>query len=134
MCRSRTGAGPRGRHACPQPRRPWLPRRRPRRLPSFAAPFGNPAWLRQPRTRRRPPTFDCPTSSCTIDPMSVPDRVEAARLLLRLQPPPWHLRHSRAVAETAAWLAARIAARAIPVDRRLVESAALLHDIDKLIP
>jgi putative nucleotidyltransferase with HDIG domain len=66
--------------------------------------------------------------------MSVPDRVEAARLLLSLRPPPWHLRHSMAVAETAAWLAARIAGRGIPVDRRLVEAAALLHDIDKLLP
>ena len=65
--------------------------------------------------------------------MSVPDRVEAARLLLSLDPPPWHLRHSRAVAETAAWLAARIADRGIPVDRGLVESAALLHDVDKLL-
>jgi HD domain len=66
--------------------------------------------------------------------MSVPDRMEAARLLLSLQPPPWHLRHSRAVAETAAWLAARIAGRGIPIDRRLVEAAGLLHDVDKLLP
>jgi len=66
--------------------------------------------------------------------MSVPDRVAAARLLLSLGPPPWHLRHSRAVAETAGWLAARIAAQGIPVDRLLVESAALLHDVDKALP
>jgi HD superfamily phosphodiesterase len=66
--------------------------------------------------------------------MSVPDRVEAARLLLILQPPPWHLRHSRAVAETGAWLAARIEGRGIPLDRRLVEAAALLHDVDKVLP
>jgi len=72
--------------------------------------------------------------SCTIDRMSVPDRVEAAHLLLSLDPPPWHLRHSRAVAETAAWLAGRIAGRGIPIDRRLVEAAALLHDVDKLLP
>ena len=74
------------------------------------------------------------TPSCTIGQMSVPDRVEAARLLLSLDPPPWHLRHSRAVAETAAWLAGRIAGRGIPIDRRLVEAAALLHDVDKLLP
>jgi putative nucleotidyltransferase with HDIG domain len=73
-------------------------------------------------------------TSCTIGRMSVPDRVEAARLLLSRNPPPWHLRHSRAVAETAGWLAARIAAAGIPIQRRLVESAALLHDIDKLLP
>ncbi len=72
--------------------------------------------------------------SGTIGAMSVPDRLEAMRLLLRLEPPPWHLRHSRAVAETAGWLAARIAGAGIPIDPRLVESAALLHDVDKLLP
>lgn len=44
----------------------------------------------------------------------------------------WHLRHSRAVAETAAWLAWRATSCGRSVDRRLVEAAALLHDIDKL--
>jgi hypothetical protein len=38
------------------------------------------------------------------------------------------------VAEVAGWLAARIARNGIPVDRALVESAALLHDVDKAIP
>lgn len=66
--------------------------------------------------------------------MTVPGRVEAASLLLSLEPPPWLLRHSRAVAEVAAWLAARIDARGISVDRRLVEAAALLHDVDKALP
>jgi putative nucleotidyltransferase with HDIG domain len=66
--------------------------------------------------------------------MTVPGRREALQLLLSLDPPPWHLRHSRGVAETAGWVAARIAARGIPVNRPLVESAALLHDIDKLLP
>ena len=67
-------------------------------------------------------------------PMTVPGRTAAAALLLSLDPPPWHVRHSRAVAEVAAWLAARIADRGTPVDRRLVEAAALLHDIDKILP
>lgn len=53
-------------------------------------------------------------------------------MLLSLVPPAWYLRHSRAVAETAAWLAWRAAAAGRPVDRHLVESAALLHDVDKL--
>lgn len=53
-------------------------------------------------------------------------------MLLSLQPPAWHLRHSRAVAETAGWLALRAATAGVPLDRRLAESAALLHDIDKL--
>lgn len=66
--------------------------------------------------------------------MSVPGRVEAARLLRSLNPPPWFLRHSRAVAEVAAWLAARAAAAGLTIDRSLVEAAALLHDIDKVLP
>jgi hypothetical protein len=44
------------------------------------------------------------------------------------------VRHARAVAEVAGWLAARTAGRGTPVDRRLVETAALLHDVDKLLP
>jgi hypothetical protein len=66
--------------------------------------------------------------------MTVPARQEAASLLLSLEPPAWFLRHSRAVAEIASFLAARIMAAGIPVDRLLVESAALLHDVDKLLP
>jgi hypothetical protein len=69
-----------------------------------------------------------------IDPMSVPTRAAAAALLLALEPPPWHLRHASAVAEIAAWLAARCAARGVPVDRARVEAAALLHDVDKAVP
>ena len=64
----------------------------------------------------------------------MPGRVDAAALLLSLDPPPWFVRHSRAVAEVAGWLAARIDGRGTPVDRRLVESAALLHDADKALP
>ena len=66
--------------------------------------------------------------------MTVPGRVEAAELLLSLDPPAWFLHHARAVAEVAGWLAARIAAAGTAVDRRLVEAAALLHDADKLLP
>ncbi len=66
--------------------------------------------------------------------MSVPGRAQAAGLLLSLNPPPWHLRHASGVAEVAGWLAARIAANGIAVDRRLAETAALLHDIDKIVP
>jgi hypothetical protein len=69
-----------------------------------------------------------------IDAMSVPSRAAAAALLLSLDPPAWHLRHARAVAEITAWLAARCAARGVAVDRALVASAALLHDVDKAIP
>lgn len=66
--------------------------------------------------------------------MSVPGREDAAALLISLDPPAWHLRHSRAVAEVAAWLAARAASRDPALDRRLVEAGALLHDVDKLLP
>jgi hypothetical protein len=66
--------------------------------------------------------------------MTVPGRVEAAALLLSLDPPPWFVRHARAVAEVAAWLAARIERSGTPIDRRSVESAALLHDADKALP
>lgn len=38
------------------------------------------------------------------------------------------------MADVAAFLAARTAARGRSVDRRLVETAALLHDVDKLFP
>lgn len=64
--------------------------------------------------------------------MSIPGRDEAAALLLSLHPPAWHLRHSRAVAEVAAWLAACCRGQGIAVDRHLVEAAGLLHDVDKL--
>jgi predicted hydrolase (HD superfamily) len=66
--------------------------------------------------------------------MSVPSRNTAAQLLVQLDPPRWAVRHARAVAEVAGWLAARIDARGTPVDRLLVETAGLLHDVDKLLP
>jgi len=65
--------------------------------------------------------------------MTVPGRVEAAHLLRSLDPPAWHVRHSCAVAEVAGWLAARTVARGVELDRRLTESAALLHDVDKAL-
>jgi integrase len=84
--------------------------------------------------------------------MTVPSREEAARLLLSLDPPEWHVRHSRAVAEIAGWLALRAERRGTAavagssgarprrrpadpngLDRRVVEAAALLHDVDKAL-
>jgi hypothetical protein len=66
--------------------------------------------------------------------MSVPGRLEAAHLLLSLEPPAWQLRHARAVAEVAAFLAFRAVAAGRRVDRGLAEVAALLHDADKAVP
>lgn len=66
--------------------------------------------------------------------MTVPSRSEAASLLLSLDPPAWHVLHSRAVGEVAGWLAAAAERAGRPVDRRLVEAAALLHDVDKILP
>jgi putative nucleotidyltransferase with HDIG domain len=65
--------------------------------------------------------------------MTIPGREDAAALLLSLDPPTWFLRHSRAVAEIAAWLAARASDSGAAVDRSLVEAGALLHDVDKLL-
>lgn len=66
--------------------------------------------------------------------MTIPGRVDAASLLLSLDPPDWFVRHARVVAEVAAFLAARIDGRGTAVDRRLVDAAALLHDVDKIVP
>ena len=66
--------------------------------------------------------------------MAVPGRVEAASALLELDPPGWFVRHATGVAEVAAFLAARAAARGSALDRRLAEAAALLHDTDKALP
>jgi hypothetical protein len=58
------------------------------------------------------------------------------RVLLSLDPPAWHLRHSRVVGEIAGWLALRVAVASpgVPLDRHLAEAAALLHDVDKALP
>lgn len=66
--------------------------------------------------------------------MAVPSRVEACRLLLALRPPARLVQHSTVVAEVAAFLGARIERRGTPIDRRLVDAAALLHDLDKALP
>ena len=64
--------------------------------------------------------------------MSIHSRSEAARLLRSLEPPEWFLRHACAVADVAAWLAQRAAARGLDVNTVLVDTGALLHDVDKL--
>ena len=66
--------------------------------------------------------------------MTVPARIDAIRLLRSLDPPAWLFRHSRVVAEVAAFLALRTAERGTPIDRPLAEAAGLLHDVDKALP
>jgi hypothetical protein len=65
--------------------------------------------------------------------MSIPTRLEAAALLLSINPSARALRHARAVAEVAGWLAYRIQAQGIAIERHAVEAAALLHDVDKVL-
>ena len=72
-------------------------------------------------------------TACTIGSMSIPTRLEAAALLLSLNPSERALRHARAVAEVAGWLALRIDRRGVPINRPAVEAAALLHDVDKVL-
>ena len=66
--------------------------------------------------------------------MAIPTRQQAVAIILDLHASPRFLRHVCAVADVAAFLAARTAARGRVVDRRLVETGALLHDVDKLFP
>ena len=93
-----------------------------RRTAAGIGPGTRPGW--------RPPP--APPPPATIHPMTIPSRPEAARLLRSLEPPEWFLRHACAVADVAAWLARRAAARGLDVDTVLVDTAALLHDVDKL--
>jgi hypothetical protein len=64
--------------------------------------------------------------------MTVPDRREAASALRSLGPSAKFLRHACAVADIAAFLALRAAQQGHEVNQRLAETAALLHDVDKL--
>ncbi len=66
--------------------------------------------------------------------MAVPTRTEALSLLMSTAPTPRLLQHVTVVAEVAAFLAFRAGRAGVAVDRRLVETAALLHDIDKALP
>ena len=66
--------------------------------------------------------------------MAVPTRAEALSLLMSTAPSPRLLQHLTVVAEVASFLAVRAGRAGLAVDRRLVETAALLHDIDKALP
>jgi len=66
--------------------------------------------------------------------MAIPNRAEAISLLMSTAPSPRLQQHVTVVAEVAAFLAYRAIQAGLDVDRRLVEAAALLHDIDKALP
>ena len=66
--------------------------------------------------------------------MAVPTRTEAISLLVSTSPSPRLLQHMTVVAEVASFLAYRASRAGLAVDRRLVETAALLHDVDKALP
>lgn len=66
--------------------------------------------------------------------MAVPTREDAARILVDLRAPRWLRDHSAAVAEVAAFLAARMRERGRDIAPDLPETAALLHDVDKAPP
>jgi putative nucleotidyltransferase with HDIG domain len=66
--------------------------------------------------------------------MAVPTREEAAAIVHGLRPNEKLLRHSTAVAEVAAFLVDAMVRRAETIDTTLVETAALLHDMDKMLP
>jgi putative nucleotidyltransferase with HDIG domain len=66
--------------------------------------------------------------------MAVPTRTEALSLLMSTSPSPRLLQHMTVVAEVASFLAHRATRAGVALDRRLVETAALLHDVDKALP
>jgi putative nucleotidyltransferase with HDIG domain len=70
----------------------------------------------------------------TLDPMAVPTRTEALSLLMSTSPSPRLLQHMTVVAEVASFLAYRATQAGTATDRRMVETAALLHDVDKALP
>src|SRR6478736_2571281 len=119
----------RARRPPPRPpsRTPAPSRSRP--APRSALPCAGRPSSRRPRV---PDRATGPSPPATIVRMTIPGRREAARLLTSLEPPAWFVRHACAVADVAAWLAARTTAHGAAVDVGLVEAAALLHDVDKL--
>ena len=108
-----------------------------------AVPVRDPGPVARSRTREPPTPADraarrAPAArrraSGTIGPMTVPSRVAAAALLLSLDPPPWLCGTRAPWPRSPAGSRRGSTARGIAVDRRLVEAAALLHDVDKALP
>lgn len=70
--------------------------------------------------------------ACTIERM-IPTRAQAVSLWRKYHLPPYKRHHCTVVAALACTLARALMEHGIPVNERLVEAAALLHDIDKAI-
>jgi putative nucleotidyltransferase with HDIG domain len=66
--------------------------------------------------------------------MAIPSRLAAAGLLLALRPMDGILEHSMVTADVASFLADAAGRVGHPVDQALVETASLLHDLDKALP
>lgn len=61
----------------------------------------------------------------------LPDRIECLRLLAQMQMPDHIVAHSLLVCRVSLCLTDRLAASGVGLDRRLVQAAAILHDITK---
>ncbi len=115
-------------------------------LCAIPVPRGSPAWVAAPSTPAAAPRLPSRgtwpkrqavrrpgrTPPDTILSMTIPDRHEAARQLASLHPSAKFTRHACAVADIAAFLAYRASRAGRAVNPRLAETAALLHDVDKL--
>ena len=66
--------------------------------------------------------------------MTIPTRVEAAKIFKDLDPPEWLISHSAAVADVAAFLADALEKRGHAINAAVAEAAALLHDVAKALP
>jgi len=63
--------------------------------------------------------------------MQIPTTLQCRRIMVQMQMPAHILAHSQQVARVALWLCDRLNAEACRLDRDLIESAGLLHDITK---
>ncbi len=66
--------------------------------------------------------------------MAIPSRLDAAGQLLSLRPVDGILEHSMVTADVASFLATAVDRAGRPVDGALVDTASLLHDVDKAFP
>ncbi len=97
-------------------------------------PGASPAPRRVPPTSRTGWSWAYGRALATICGTMVPTHAAAAALFLSLSPSVSLRRHASAVADVASYLAVNAVRAGHPVDRAVVEAAALLHDLDKALP